>query len=569
MKIIGDLRLGTVTVTDLTEATDYIAELERDLDGARFAARMHLETVRAQAHVIAGMAPASSSVPEEWKKTLVDAARKLKTYNGIYTGDKEATRLVAELTAIAAAPVPPVATVQDGDFKSNSKPWKKAVTNWMGENDVVLSEQTYRTLMALPAAQSAPVDNDNQREQAKAWFAVAAALDQVSPRWMDCEDSGLAAAVTTIKRLAAQSAQGADATPDGWVLRRAVPHEDTYTDENDLILQKASECGFAYDGMGEFMANPDEVIAFGKAMAVPIAAQEPEEIDPGKERSAYCVFFNLAHDYFDQKPNGAHELKHSHSFDYWLAGVVDHRRRYPCTTPPAPQAVAAPAFWRCSACGKLTPPDSIHTCTPPEPSAAELVAAAQSKPTPPDTVDTPEFSELLGLACFHYVDMEHVFANSRAALIEYLNAWHTDGIATARNEQNMMAECMDMVRNDLIEAGVIDRSVPPMMVSDAVCSHIAKLEAVRQDKTLSNSQLRIFYMRDNQTFRELSEDEARFIAVLQMEHDDGGSYGMLVARRGDKRICDVLHEGKKADHAKFLEKATAWLSEVLAAQEQP
>ena len=33
---------------------------------------------------------------------------------------------------------------------------------------------------------------------------------------------------------------------------------------------------------------------------------------------------------------------------------------------------------------------------------------------------------------------------------------------------DLMAECMDMVRQDLIAAGVIAASVPPMMVSDAV-----------------------------------------------------------------------------------------------------
>ncbi len=34
----------------------------------------------------------------------------------------------------------------------------------------------------------------------------------------------------------------------------------------------------------------------------------------------------------------------------------------------------------------------------------------------------------------------------------------------------MMAECMDMVRQDLIDAGVIDKSVAPMFVAEAVCS---------------------------------------------------------------------------------------------------
>jgi hypothetical protein len=44
-------------------------------------------------------------------------------------------------------------------------------------------------------------------------------------------------------------------------------------------------------------------------------------------------------------------------------------------------------------------------------------------------------------------------------------------------ETSMMAECMDMVRGELIEAGIIDKSVPPMMVANAVCAHIANSEA--------------------------------------------------------------------------------------------
>jgi hypothetical protein len=37
---------------------------------------------------------------------------------------------------------------------------------------------------------------------------------------------------------------------------------------------------------------------------------------------------------------------------------------------------------------------------------------------------------------------------------------------------SMMAECMDMVRQDLIDADVIAASVPPMMVSDAVVAKV-------------------------------------------------------------------------------------------------
>lgn len=45
--------------------------------------------------------------------------------------------------------------------------------------------------------------------------------------------------------------------------------------------------------------------------------------------------------------------------------------------------------------------------------------------------------------------------------------------------QNMqgMADCMDMVHGELIEAEIIDKRTPPMMVANAVCAHIAELHA--------------------------------------------------------------------------------------------
>lgn len=43
-----------------------------------------------------------------------------------------------------------------------------------------------------------------------------------------------------------------------------------------------------------------------------------------------------------------------------------------------------------------------------------------------------------------------------------------DGQKQTRRETEAMAECMDMVRQDLITAGVVDKSVPPMMLAEAV-----------------------------------------------------------------------------------------------------
>lgn len=43
-----------------------------------------------------------------------------------------------------------------------------------------------------------------------------------------------------------------------------------------------------------------------------------------------------------------------------------------------------------------------------------------------------------------------------------------DGQKQLLRETEAMAECMDMVRQDLITAGVVDKSVPPMMLAEAV-----------------------------------------------------------------------------------------------------
>lgn len=49
-------------------------------------------------------------------------------------------------------------------------------------------------------------------------------------------------------------------------------------------------------------------------------------------------------------------------------------------------------------------------------------------------------------------------------------------------EQNMrgMAECMDMVRQELIEAGIVDKTVPPMMVANAVVAYMHRQAAAAE-----------------------------------------------------------------------------------------
>ena len=50
-----------------------------------------------------------------------------------------------------------------------------------------------------------------------------------------------------------------------------------------------------------------------------------------------------------------------------------------------------------------------------------------------------------------------------------------------RKESEMMAECMDMVRQELIAAGLVESSVPPMMLPEAIFSaHRAAVAAERE-----------------------------------------------------------------------------------------
>ena len=51
-----------------------------------------------------------------------------------------------------------------------------------------------------------------------------------------------------------------------------------------------------------------------------------------------------------------------------------------------------------------------------------------------------------------------------------------DGERDARLTMQGMADCMDMVRGELIEAGIISKGVAPMFIANAVCAHIAAIE---------------------------------------------------------------------------------------------
>lgn len=57
-------------------------------------------------------------------------------------------------------------------------------------------------------------------------------------------------------------------------------------------------------------------------------------------------------------------------------------------------------------------------------------------------------------------------------------------LADARSQSReieAMAECMDMVRQDLITAGIIDKAVPPMMLPEAVIASVQKAVAAERE----------------------------------------------------------------------------------------
>jgi hypothetical protein len=52
-----------------------------------------------------------------------------------------------------------------------------------------------------------------------------------------------------------------------------------------------------------------------------------------------------------------------------------------------------------------------------------------------------------------------------------------------------MADCMDMVRSELIEAGIVNKATPPMMVVNDVLAHIQKLSASTSKACVTNSRV--------------------------------------------------------------------------------
>lgn len=93
----------------------------------------------------------------------------------------------------------------------------------------------------------------------------------------------------------------------------------------------------------------------------------------------------------------------------------------------------------------------------------ELIAIGRAASRQPDREFAPDELEFI-----HDVAR---FAAEKASAKKRLKRMEAEG----------MAECMDMVRNDLVEAGVIDKSVPPMMVPEAVYAALSKAAAKERE----------------------------------------------------------------------------------------
>ena len=75
----------------------------------------------------------------------------------------------------------------------------------------------------------------------------------------------------------------------------------------------------------------------------------------------------------------------------------------------------------------------------------------------------------------------YIHGNTVIAELERFAALAAAAERQKRKESEMMAECMDMVRQDLIAAGLVHSSVPPMMLPEAIFSaHHAAVASERE-----------------------------------------------------------------------------------------
>lgn len=87
------------------------------------------------------------------------------------------------------------------------------------------------------------------------------------------------------------------------------------------------------------------------------------------------------------------------------------------------------------------------------------------------------------------------------------------------------------------------------------------------DRMIEGIVLRIWYMRDNHTFRELNHDWECIEKSIREEFECGNSYGMMCATMGGKHYSKNEHAGKKSELDDFLARAKSWHTELMASQD--
>lgn len=160
-------------------------------------------------------------------------------------------------------------------------------------------------------------------------------------------------------------------------------------------------------------------------------------------------------------------------------------------------------------------------------------------PTPSGSasVDTLEFRKLLNAAFAHRgVEGSKETVGNLIAHIESLIAAR---VATAQG----MADCMDMVREELIEAGIIDKKTAPMFITEAVMRHIA---GVRKDADTAAAH-DVFAERQRQ----------KEVEGWNTNHDDGHDCGEMASAAA----CYALHTepvGNVGDYLRFWPWDSRW-----------
>lgn len=80
--------------------------------------------------------------------------------------------------------------------------------------------------------------------------------------------------------------------------------------------------------------------------------------------------------------------------------------------------------------------------------------------------------------------------------------------------------------------------------------------------------VRIWYMRDNHTFRALPLDVEGALSAMRQERDAGDTYGMLCGKP-DGVVPDVVHAGSAAEWPTFEAAARPWLETAVARSKPP